>query len=209
MSDSPPRPHRLTAKGQATRERILRAATDLIAVRGVAGTGTEDVRKAAGISGSQLYHYFDSKQALIRAVITRQAEAPPVPGRPIMGPLDSFDALRAWADAAIEHHEAGGGRGECTLGSLAGELAVTDDASREDLSRGFVRWQGLLHEGLRVMRDRGELRADADLEELALTLLAALEGGNLLSHTMRSSGPLRAAMNAALAYIGSFGTRAA
>ncbi|MEU7869193.1 hypothetical protein [Dactylosporangium sp. NPDC049140] len=44
---------------------------------------------------------------------------------------------------------------------------------------------------------------------VALTLLAALEGGNLLSHTMRSSGPLRAAMNAALAYIGSFGTRAA
>lgn len=60
----------------------------------MAGTSTEDVRKAAGISGSQLYHYFDSKQALIRAV-TRQAEAPPTPGQPIMGALDSFDALQA------------------------------------------------------------------------------------------------------------------
>jgi TetR/AcrR family transcriptional repressor of nem operon len=46
---------------------------------------TEDVRKAAGISGWQVYHYFDSKQALIRAVITRQAEAPLVP------------ACRSWA----------------------------------------------------------------------------------------------------------------
>jgi len=90
----------LTRKGQATRERILEAATELIGLHGVAGTSTEDVRKAAGVSGSQLYHYFDSKQALIRAVITRQADAPLVPGQPIMGVLDSFDALRAWADAA-------------------------------------------------------------------------------------------------------------
>jgi len=27
----------------------------------VSGISTEDVRKAAGISGSQLYHYLDSK----------------------------------------------------------------------------------------------------------------------------------------------------
>jgi len=103
----------LTRKGQATRERILEAAVELIGRRGVSGVSTEDVRKAAGISGSQLYHYFDSKQALIRAVITRQAEAPLVPGQPIMGALDSFDALRAWADAAVEHQEHNSGRGEC------------------------------------------------------------------------------------------------
>ncbi|MGC4855214.1 helix-turn-helix domain-containing protein [Micromonospora sp. DT4] len=73
------------------------AATDLIAAHGVAGTSTEDIRKAAGVSGTHLYHYFDSKQALIRAVITRQADAAPIPGQPMMGLLDSFDALRAWA----------------------------------------------------------------------------------------------------------------
>jgi TetR/AcrR family transcriptional repressor of nem operon len=204
VTESTAKPHRLTRKGRATRERILQAATDLIAMHGVAGTGTEDVRAAAGVSGSQLYHYFDSKQALIRAVITRQADTPPVPGRPIMGPLDSFDALRAWADAAIERLEQNGCRGECTLGSLAGELSATDEKSREDLNRGFLRWQGLLHDGLLAMKERGELRADADLDELSLALLAALQGGNLLGQTMRDSGPLRASMNAALAYIHSF-----
>ena len=192
---------KLTRKGQATRERILRAATELIAARGVAGTGTEDVRKAAGVSGSQLYHYFDSKQALIRAVITRQADAVPVPDQPIMGSLDSFDALRAWADAAIERQEQNGGRGECTLGSLAGELSAADEQSREDLNNGFLRWQGLLHDGLLAMRERGELRAGADLDELSLALLTALQGGTLLSQTMRDTRPLRAAMNAALTYV--------
>jgi TetR/AcrR family transcriptional regulator, transcriptional repressor for nem operon len=196
--------HRLTRKGQATRDRIVQAATDLIAERGVAGVSTEDVRKAAGVSGSQLYHYFDSKQALIRAVITRQADAEPVPGRPIMGALDSLEALRAWADAAIERQEQNGGRGECTLDSLAAELSVGDDDSREDLSNGLQRWQSLLHDGLLAMRDREELRADADLRELSLALLTALQGGNLLGRTLGSTEPLRAAFNAALAYVESY-----
>ncbi|WP_306205712.1 TetR/AcrR family transcriptional regulator [Actinoplanes sp. RD1] len=196
----------LTRKGLATRERILEAATEVIAQRGVAGTSTEDVRKAAGISGSQLYHYFDSKQALIRAVITRQAEAPLVPGQPIMGALDSLDALQAWADAAVEHQERTGGRGECTLASLAGELVSADEQAREDLSHGFLRWRSLLHDGLRAMRDRGDLRPEADLDELALALLTALQGGTLLSQTLRTAEPMRASLNAALAYVRSRAT---
>ncbi|WP_305789730.1 TetR/AcrR family transcriptional regulator [Symbioplanes lichenis] len=196
----------LTRKGQATRDRIVEAAADLIARHGVAGTSTEDVRKAAGISGSQLYHYFDSKQALIRAVVTSRAEAPPVPGQPIMGALDSFDALRAWADAAVENQEHNGGRGECTLTSLAGELVPADEQARADVSLGFLRWRSLLREGLQAMRDRGELSPGADLDELALALLTALQGGNVMSQTLRTAEPLRASMNAALAYVRSFTT---
>ena len=201
-----PKPRRLTPKGRATRDRIVEAATELIARNGVAGTGIEDVRAAAGVSGSQLYHYFDSKQALIRAVITRQADSVLQPGEPRVTALDSFDALRAWADAAIERQVETGCRGDCNLGSLAGELSVRDEESRTDLANGFLRWKDLLLDGLRAMRDRGELREDADLDELALSLLTALQGGVLLSQTMLSVRPLEAAMNASLAYVQSFAT---
>jgi TetR/AcrR family transcriptional repressor of nem operon len=194
----------LTRKGQATRERILEAATELIAERGVAGTSADDVRRAAGVGGSQLYHYFDSKQALIRAVITRQAEAPLVVGRPIMTGLDSLDALRAWADAAVENQEHSRGRGACTLTSLAGELTSTDEQTRTDLCNSFLRWQSVLHDGLQRMQDRGELRPEADLDELAMALLSALQGGTLLGQTLQSADPMRASMRAALAYVCSF-----
>jgi TetR/AcrR family transcriptional repressor of nem operon len=194
----------LTRKGQATRERILDAATEIIARRGVAGTGTEEVRKAAGVSGSQLYHYFDSKQALIRAVITRQSEALLVPGEMVLGLMDSFEALEAWADAAIEHQERNNGRGECTLASLAGELGPADEQTRGELCNGFQRWQSVLYDGLRAMRERGELRPEADLHELSMALLAALQGGSLLSQTLRSAEPMRASLKATLSYVRSF-----
>jgi AcrR family transcriptional regulator len=60
---------RLTAKGQRTRQRIVAAAAGLVFERGVAGTTIEDVQAAAGVSASQLYHYFPSKNAVVRAEI--------------------------------------------------------------------------------------------------------------------------------------------
>ena len=62
---------RLTAKGLATRERIVAAAAQLMFERGVAGTSTDDVQAAAGISASQLYHYFDDKRALVEFLKTQ------------------------------------------------------------------------------------------------------------------------------------------
>ncbi|MFJ9755617.1 TetR/AcrR family transcriptional regulator [Streptomyces sp. NPDC101149] len=64
-----------TGKGLATRGRILEHAADLIYTRGVHATNNELVRRAAGVSGSQLSHYFANKESLVRAVIDWQAES--------------------------------------------------------------------------------------------------------------------------------------
>jgi hypothetical protein len=55
----------LTRKGQETRQRIVDAAAGLIFRQGVAHTTIDDVRAAADVSSSQLYHYFEDKTALV------------------------------------------------------------------------------------------------------------------------------------------------
>ena len=65
---------RLTAKGARTRARIVEEAAALIHERGVAGTTLEDVKAAAEVSGSQMYHYFPDKNELVQAVIDYQAD---------------------------------------------------------------------------------------------------------------------------------------
>ncbi len=65
---------KLTAKGARTRARIVEEAAALIHERGVAGTTLEDVKVAAEVSGSQIYHYFPDKNELVQAVIDYQAE---------------------------------------------------------------------------------------------------------------------------------------
>jgi TetR/AcrR family transcriptional repressor of nem operon len=189
----------LTAKGRATRARILAVAAELILAKGVAGTQIEDVRKAAGVSGSQMTHYFRDKRTLIKDVIAWQADK-----MLELPELDSFAALQQWTAMVVERQTARGFQGGCDFGSLAGQLVESDDETRRDLVRGFERWLEAFRRGLDSMRARGDLREDADPDALAQSLLAALQGGLLLSQTLRRADPLRNSLDAALTYVGSF-----
>jgi TetR/AcrR family transcriptional regulator, transcriptional repressor for nem operon len=191
---------RLTTKGRATRERILAAAADLILRQGVAGTQLDDVRRAAGVSGSQLTHYFHDKQTLIDDVIAWQAHAT-LKREPV---LDSFDAWHRWADHVVARQTARKFQGGCDYGSLAGQLAETSPETRAHLADGYDRWLAQFRASLQVMRDQGLLRADADPDALANMLLAAMQGGVLLSQTLRRPEPLRDSLDAALARLESF-----
>jgi AcrR family transcriptional regulator len=192
--------HRLTTKGRATRDRILAVAAELVQRQGVAGTGLDDVRRAAGVSGSQLTHYFRDKQTLIEGVIAWQADAT-LEREPV---LDSFDAWHRWADQVVARQTARKFQGGCDFGSLAGQLAETSPETRAHLADGYDRWLGQFRHHLRRMRDRGLLRRDADPDSLANTLLAAMQGGVLLSQTLRRPEPLQDSLNAALARLESF-----
>jgi AcrR family transcriptional regulator len=189
---------RLTAKGIATRERIVAAAASLMYERGIALTSTTDVQGAAEVSASQLYHYFPDKRALVHAVIAHQTAGVLGVHRPMLLKLDSFEALDAWRDFVVaiqRQHQCEGG---CPLGSLANELAEVDPEARIDLKSAFAEWELAIRDGLANMRARGELRKDTDVDRLALGLLAALQGGLLLTKTRRDTLALEAGLDAVI-----------
>jgi TetR/AcrR family transcriptional regulator, transcriptional repressor for nem operon len=169
---------------------------------GAANTSFEDVRKAAKASGSQMSHYFADKHALIRAVIAHQADAVMADNHdPALGNLDSVAALRTWAQLIVEQQRAQHFEGGCRLGSLAAELVESDAELQADFAAGFERWEALLRRGLLTMQRRGELGPDADADALAYSLLAAAQGGYLLTQAHRDTHGLEAALGAAIDHI--------
>ena len=128
---------RLTPKGERTRARIVAAAARLIHQRSVAGTTLDDVKAAAEVSGSQLYHYFPDKDDLVQAVIDHQART--IVGNEWQADLGTAAGLRAWRDTVIAQAETDGAGG-CPLGSLAGQLAETDPRARAQIAVGFEQW---------------------------------------------------------------------
>jgi TetR/AcrR family transcriptional regulator, transcriptional repressor for nem operon len=198
---------RLTRKGQATRDRIVEAAAGLMFRQGVAGTTTEQLQAAAGVSASQIFHYFGDKRALVRAVIAYQTEAVLTAQQPLLGRLDSMEALRAWADQAVSMEEQLKYEGGCPIGSLGSELAETDAAARQEVERGFARWEEAIRDGLRAMYARGDLRRSADPDALALALLTAYQGGLLMTKIRRDPAPLRTVLDVVLAHIESLTPR--
>jgi len=193
-------PRSLTARGAATRARIVEAAADLIYAHGVERTSLDDVMAASRVSKSQLYHYFADKDALVLEVISRQTERVLDAQRPHLEALDSVPALKAWRDAILRLNEATQGRG-CPLGSIASELANDSEPARKRLADSFSMWRDHIKNGLAKMQERGELSASANPHELALALLSAVEGGFLLAKTTHSSRPLEIAIDMAIDHV--------
>jgi TetR/AcrR family transcriptional regulator, transcriptional repressor for nem operon len=190
---------RLTAKGERTRARIVAAAARLMHEGGVAETTIEDVKAAAGVSSSQLYHYFADKEALVQAVIGYQADT--IVGTTEQAGLGTPEGLRAWRELVVTQAARSSGQGGCPLGSLGGQLAETDARARGQVAEGFGRWSEALRSGLRELDAAGRLRPGMDLDALAVTLLASLQGGLLLAQVERDPRPLETALDTFLALV--------
>jgi TetR/AcrR family transcriptional regulator, transcriptional repressor for nem operon len=185
-----------TPKGERTRGRIVDAAARLIHERGVAATTLEDIRSAAGVSGSQLSHYFAGKDELVQAVIDRQAET--ITANQRHADLSSPEGLRTWRNMVIAEARSSQGEGGCPLGSLGGQLAENDPRARDLIAAGFGQWSAAIAHGLRRLHAAGHLPDGTDPDDLAVTLLAVLQGGLLLAQVQRDIRPLETAVDTLL-----------
>ena len=104
----------------------------------MAGTTLEDVKVAAEVSGSQMYHYFPDKNELVQAVIDYQAETIVNRQRHTLGSVNRVEAWRNMVMTAAKRTKAKGG---CQLGSLVGQLAESDPEARALIAQGSISGQ--------------------------------------------------------------------
>ncbi|MEU8171475.1 TetR/AcrR family transcriptional regulator [Microbispora hainanensis] len=192
---------RLTARGAATRRRIVATAADLMFRQGVAATPLDQVVDACGISKSQLYHYFPDKEALVAEVIAMRERLVVSAQKPQLDQVRSMRDLEQWRDSLLANLRERGMPYKCPIGSLANELSSRCDDARQSLAGIFGAWRGLIADGLARMRENGELDPGVDPGELAVAVIAALQGGYLLAETMQDEQPFIVALDMALDHV--------
>ena len=193
-----------TERGRRTRERIVAAATQVVAEKGALGASLDEVGARAAASRSQLYHYFDDKSDLLRAVAQTTNDAVLGAQQDLFTGLGSWDGLTRWTDVLVALQKERGGKGGCPIANLLGQLGERDDVIRAVLADGFDRWEASIRDGLAAMITCGELRAGTDADWLAASTLASLQGGLVLSQARRDPLPLRRALDGALALIATY-----
>jgi AcrR family transcriptional regulator len=131
----PPRSNR--DRSEQTRAALMQAARALFVDKGYGETSTPDIAAAAGITRGALYHHFEDKRALFRAVVTDEALAvanaieqnAPASLRPI-------DALLAGSSAYLDAMRVPGRtrllliEGPSVLGSAEMKQLDEDNAAR-------------------------------------------------------------------------------
>ena len=191
----------LTARGAATRARIVESAAEQVLAGGVGGTSLDDIRADTETSKSQLFHYFPGgKSELVGAIASFQADRVLAAQEPYLSRLATWDDWQGWRDAVVAHYGSQPHWG-CPIGALANELIGTDPERAAEVTAHMDHWRGLLEAGVARLRDAGELSPDADPRALALAVFASLQGGLLLTATAESIEPLEAALDGALAML--------
>ena len=183
---------RLTPKGQRTRERIVRAASRVIEIRGAAGTTLEDIRTEARVSSSQIYHYFVDRDSLILAAID-SGNGGEVGRNPMRLDFTSADSVRAWGDEVVGTLQCADSRYACPLLHPAGSWS--EGGLRSRVQSGLQQLHNDIRDGYQTMQLRGHIEADFDVHPLATTTLSTLLGGLLLSSLAEDSTPFAAAVD--------------
>ena len=188
-----------TRRGKASRERLVKAAVQAVADRGIHQLRVDDVLASVGSSKSQMYHYFADRDGLVEAAVADRCTE-------YLGQLGpAFASVSTLADltALLRQFAADYARelSGCPIGTLASELTSGPDRARRIVVDAFATWEGYLAGALERIQAAGDLGTDADPGRLALALLTALEGGMFLSQVRGEPAPLETALGAALDYL--------
>jgi AcrR family transcriptional regulator len=185
---------RLTAKGAATRQRIVEGAAQEIRERGAIETTLDDIRARTSTSKSQLFHYFPGgKEELLLAVARHEADRVLSDQQPHLDALTSWQAWYAWRDAVVDRYRRQGQ--QCPLGSLVSRLSPTTPGARAVTQELLATWQAQITSGIRAMQEQLEISPELDADRAAAALLAGIQGGVSILMSTGSLTHLEAALD--------------
>jgi AcrR family transcriptional regulator len=173
-----------------TRERIVCASAQLFRRQGYAATGMKQIVTAAQAPFGSIYHFFPGGKEQLGAETIRRSGA-------LYGQLlpavfdpapDVVSATREFFAGAAEQLRATDYADACPIATVALEVSSTSEPLREACAHVFDGWVVLAAERF---VDAGIERDAA--RELAIGLIAALEGAFVLARALRSTEPLNVA----------------
>lgn len=183
----------MSAKGEATKNRIVETAQLLFHMQGFSNTSIDDIIKKSGVKKGNLYFYFKSKDELGYAVLNRFTEdfmqhqqhhltnKTDRPLQIIYGMLDSME----------QHLREMSCRGGCPFGNFAIEMSDIHEGFRKRVEKVFDLWIDQLQRVLDAAKQKGALNSSVDSRALAQLLVAAMEGATMLSKTKKNAKTFR------------------
>ena len=178
-----------TKENEATRDRLIHAASELIHEQGFNATGVAPILGMAGAGASSFYHFFPSKEELLLVVLDlyRERLHEGIQALSRGEYPDPVDRAFAILDFYREFLMASQCRLGCPIGNLAGELADSHPRVRQRLEELFAGWRRAVAACFAEVE--GRLPDGVDAGALAVVFLSAMEGGVMQARVARSLAP--------------------
>jgi AcrR family transcriptional regulator len=189
----------LTAKGTATRQRIIEGAAMYLRSDEPGEATLDDIRAITRTSKNQIFHYFPGgKEELLLAVARHEADRVLDDQQPHLGTLTSWAAWERWRDAVVARYRTQGR--QCPLASVMRHVGSTPGAA-EVTTALLSRWQSEIRQGVEQMQQTGKARADLDADQVAAALVAGIQGGVQVLRITGSAEHLEATLNLVIGHL--------
>jgi AcrR family transcriptional regulator len=189
----------LTAKGLATRQRIIEGAAEYLRGSDPGVATLDDIRDVTHTSKSQLFHYFPGgKEELFLAVARFEADRVLADQQPHLGALDSWAAWDRWRTAVIARYRAQGQH--CPLAALMSQVGSVPGAG-EVASVLLENWTAEVERGIRTMQATGQVGAHLDPRRTAGAFIAGIQGGVTVLRTTGRTDHLEAILAILIGYL--------
>ena len=179
------------------RQSILDVGQRIMAGKGYAAVGLNEVLAAADVPKGSFYHYFPSKDAFGKALLqsyfdTYLAEIDETfdrSGKPMAECL--MDYWRQWQ----ENQSFLDCQGKCLAVKLGAEVADLSEAMRLTLKRGTTAIIDRLERAIEIAMMEGSLSVDGDPRDEAQSLYQLWLGASVMAKVTRSGQPFETAMS--------------
>ena len=177
-------------KQNETKKRIIAAATHLFRRRGYFGTGLSEILKESGApKGSFYFHFPEGKDQLAAITIDAAAEDTE---RVLMSVADQSNDIAEFIDRLIESYARLLERSDFEAGSLLAntslDVAPANDLITGRIQQGYRKWHKVI---TGFCTQQGMSRQQAS--DMAVLLIASLEGALSLCRAEKTTAPLKAA----------------
>jgi TetR/AcrR family transcriptional repressor of nem operon len=173
----------------STRDRLIDSARYLFWERGFAGTSMAELLAHSEVNSGSFYHFFDSKEALLRAVLEGYIALlrPMVVDPAFAGTAEPVERIFAILAGYRQRILATDCQYGCPLGRLALEIDPENAPAHALIAENFQGWIDAVRECLVELQPK--LPAHTDIDALATYVLVVMEGGVMLSRSYRSVAP--------------------
>jgi len=175
-----------------TREKLIQAGIQAIHTGGYGATSIQSIVEMADMPKGSFYNFFPSKEAFAAEVIDAYSERGQerLRGYLFNQNITPRARLEAYFDDRIEAFRAAQYVRGCLMGNFSAEAADQSQLIRDNLTRHFDTWCGLLEACIAEAQRQGEINNQLAPSLLARFLLNSWEGTLLRMRAEKSDAPL-------------------
>ena len=186
-----------------SRQILLEVASDEIHQYGYHAASISRILENTTLTRGALYHHFPSKLALGYAVIDElfAGYMQHLWIEPLSKMDNPIDAIEQSINETYQCHGKELIRYGCPLNNLSQEMSAVDEGFRERINDQYDIWQTALADALLRGQSKGQVSNDVNVKDVALFIVATIEGSIGLAKNNQSETTLTSCTNILLNYL--------